>query len=162
VSTEASALKQTRATSRTVAKLVYSILVGCCLLMESGCSEKQISSLNTPAPQRDLAERIRTLGPDGPLIVSFGLLTPGDTEDTIYIIARGKESVPYLVEALNGTNAINVGYAAYCLRKIRSAEGKAAAEKALLKWEPEFGRTSASDFVVDQLSVYLKSTAPPN
>lgn len=109
----------------------------------------------------DLAQRVQALGAE-PIDVHLGAAWVNDTRNTNYIIRHGKASIPFLVEALNETNAVAVGYAAYCLTKIGAVEGKVAAETALSKLNrtPILGMDER--FAVGLLDSYLKSIARPN
>jgi hypothetical protein len=139
---------------------VHLMIVWLCSVGSIGCSEKRPAAQQAPAakktvdagqalsshepiifrgavssvsPPDTLAQRVRKLGD---IYVygwerSLGVQSAFHPEDVTYIIGRGTDSVPFLIELLHGTNEVAVGNAAYCLEEIGSRESKGVAKARL-------------------------------
>jgi hypothetical protein len=102
--------------------------------------------------ERTNALQHETLGP-----IDLGNAVAAPTENTEYIIAQKDRAVPLLIEALKEDGKpVQVGYAAYCLRRIGSDKGKevaAAAHEKLskrgeeIRIEERFARTELKNYL---------------
>ena len=88
---------------------------------------------------------------------SLGSATPFESANVTEIIAEGEKAVPFLVEAFKQENKpIMVGYAAYCLRRIKTDKGKEPAIRLYKKFYKTQSRlTGEEPFAFDQLTLYL-------
>jgi hypothetical protein len=146
-------------------------LVCCCLVLAQilflACNHVSTTSVNSPAPnvnvspapqnQASLKAKVEALEnqPPGPghLGVTSALELPNVTE----IIAEGQNAVPFLVEALKQENKpVLIGYAAYCLRRIKTDKGKEPALHLYKKYFKKRGRlTGEEPFALNELTHYL-------
>ena len=108
-----------------------------------------------------LPQRIEILGSDH-MFTGYAIIF-NCSVNMDYLIRHGKQSTPFLIEALNSLNKYKVGDAAYCLEKIRAAEGKAAAEAVLSKLKSKEKQDLWNDeyYALPLLESYLRSIAPP-
>ncbi len=150
-------------------------IVCCCIVLAQilfvACNHVSTSSVNSPAPnvnvspapqnEASLKAKVEALEnqPPGPghLGVTSALELPNVTE----IIAEGESSVPFLVEALKqDKKPVLVGYAAYCLRKIKTDKGKEPAVRLYRTFYKKFdkgrGRMTGDEiFAFNELTLYL-------
>lgn len=118
------------------------------------------SSENSPVDsekQNKLRRSINALQNDPLGPSSLGGAEAIPTENTKYIIAQKEDAVPMLVEALKESEKpVLVGYAAYCLRQIKSEKGHdiAVKQKSNLSQNPE-NLTPEERFAFVELTRYL-------
>jgi len=88
---------------------------------------------------------------------SLGSAIPFESANVTEIIAEGEKAVPFLLEALKQENKpVLVGYAAYCLRRIKTDKGKEPAIRLYKKFYKSRSRlTGEEPFALDQLTLYL-------
>ena len=93
--------------------------------------------------------------PLGP--ASLGSASPFESANVTEIIAEGEKAVPFLVEALKQENKpVLVGYAAYCLRRIKTDKGKEPALRLYKKLYKSRSRLRGEEpFAFNQLTLYL-------
>ena len=102
--------------------LIFSVLMSCHSNQPAG---------NVQGNDDMLSQRINALQHDplGPIDLGSAIAVP--TDNTEYIIGQKARAVPLLIEALkNDQKPVQVGYAAYCLRRIGSDKGKEVAAAA--------------------------------
>lgn len=145
-----------------IAKLAFGRLLQ--LMIASLLAGGWVMSCHSSQPRADvqtqnktLEERVNALQyePLGPIDLGNAIAAP--SENTEYIIAQKDQAVPLLIEALkDDKKPSQVGYAAYCLRRIGSDKGKevaAAAYDKLLKRgeqiriEERFARTELKNYL---------------
>lgn len=132
------------------------ILLGLCCLFQIGACR---TSPPSPQAQKNniLKERIEALQnePLGPIDLGNAIAYP--TENTEYIIAHKDEAVPLLVDALHeDKKPILIGFAAYCLRRIGSNEGKDAASTMYKALAQKGDQVSLEErFARNELKEYL-------
>ena len=123
--------------------------------MNSSASNSNVS----PTSQDEISLKAKVEGlekqPVGPS--SLGSSTPFESPNVTEIIAEGDKAVPFLVEALNQENKpVLVGYAAYCLRRIKTDKGKDSAIRVYKRFYKRRSRlTYEEPFAFDQLTLYL-------
>jgi hypothetical protein len=148
--------------SRAMFQLSYRTIIIplwlCCLVQIGGCRTSPPSA----GVQKDnaLKERIDALQnePLGPIDSGNAIAYP--TENTEYIIAHKDEAVPLLVEALReDKKPVLIGFAAYCLRRIGSNQGK---DRAATLYKPLADRgdqlSLKERFARSELKKYLDQT----
>ncbi len=146
-------------------------IVCCCVMLAQilfvSCNHVSTSNMNSPAPnvnvspepqnQASLKARIEALQnqPLGPS--SLGVASAFESPNVTEIIAEGENAVPFLVEALKQEKKpILVGYAAYCLRKIKTDKGKEPAVHLYRKLHQKRQRlTGEEPFAFNELTLYL-------
>jgi hypothetical protein len=112
--------------------------------------------------QEALKERINGLGEESVGTISLGRGAAAPSENTEYIISQKDAAVPLLVAVLKDNDAlknekelIKVAYAAYCLRRINSDEGKEAATKLAAKLQAKSeGRSFEENFALGEMLKY--------
>jgi hypothetical protein len=113
----------------------------------------------SPAPQNQASLKAKVdalenqpLGPS-----SLGTATPFESPNVTEIIAEGENAVPFLIEALKQEKKpVLVGYAAYCLRKIKTDKGKEPATDLYRKFYKKRARLIGDErFAFNQLTHYL-------
>ena len=111
----------------------------------------------TPQDQASLKAKVEALEnqPLGPS--SLGSATPFESPNVTEIIAAGDKVVPFLVEALKQEKKpVLVGYAAYCLRGIKTDKGKEPAVNLYKKFYKKRARLIGEEsFAFNQLTHYL-------
>jgi hypothetical protein len=146
-------------------------LACCCLILAQilflACNHVSTTNVNSPAPnvnlspapqnQASLKAKVQALenqplGP-GHLGINEAFESPNVTE----IIAEGETAVPFLVEALKqDKKPVLVGYAAYCLRKIKTDKGKEPAVQSYKRFYKKRGRLTGDEtFALHELTRYL-------
>ena len=120
----------------------------------------------TPQDEASLKAKVEALEnqPLGPS--SLGSATPLELPNVSHIIAEGDKAVPFLVEALDQENKpVLVGYAAYCLKQIRTDKGKDPAIRLYKQfYKRRLRLTGEEPFAFNQLILYLNeiSALPEN
>jgi hypothetical protein len=112
---------------------------------------------NVPGQHDVLKEKIKALQHESLGPIDLGNATAARTENTEYIIDQKDRAVPLLIEALkNNEKPVQVGYAAYCLRRIGSDKGKDVAAAAYgklakrgeeIRIEERFARTELKNYL---------------
>jgi hypothetical protein len=146
-------------------------LVCCCLtlaqILFAACNHVSTTNVNSPAPnvnvspdprnQVSLKAKVEALEnqPLGPS--SLGAATAFESPNVIEIIAEGENAVPFLIDALKQEKKpVLVGYAAYCLRQIKTDKGKDPAVHLYQKYYKKRERlTDEEPFAFNQLTHYL-------
>ena len=146
-------------------------IVSCCLMLAPilfvSCHHAGTTNVNSAAPnvnvspaprnQASLKSKVEALEsqPLGPS--SLGAATPFESPNVTEIIAEGEKAVPFLIEAVQQENKpVLIGYAAYCLRRIKTDKGKEPALSLYKKFYKRRGRlTGEQPFAFNQLTLYL-------
>jgi len=124
--------------------------------VNSSTANANVSS--TPPSQSSLKDKVEALEnqPLGPS--SLGCAAARESANVSEIIAAGEQAVPFLVQALSEQKKpVLVGYAAYCLRKIKSDKGKEAAVRSYKTLYKKRSRlTDDEPFAFNELTLYLE------
>jgi len=112
----------------------------------------------TPLSENSLKAKVKALENEPLGAGSLGYPSARESENVSEIIAAGEKAVPFLVEALNEEKKrILVGYAAFCLRKIKSDKGKEPAVRLYKTFYKKRSRlTDDEPFAFNELTSYLK------
>lgn len=158
-------------TVRTGSRRDRRALVCCCLVLAQilfvACNHESTTNVNSPAPnvnvspdprnQASLKAKVEALqnqmlGP-GHLGINEAFESPNVTE----IIAEGENAVPFLIEGLKQEKKpVLVGYAAYCLRKIKTDKAREPAVQLYKRFYKKRGRlTGDESFALHELTLYL-------
>ncbi len=146
-------------------------IVCCCLILEQilfvACNHVSTTSVNSPAPnvnvspapqnEASLKAKVEALE-NQPLSPShLGIIEAFESPNVNEIIAEGESSVPFLVEALKqDKKPVLVGYAAYCLQKIKTDKGKEPAVQSYKRFYKKRGRLTGDEiFALHELTRYL-------
>jgi len=143
----------------------------CCLILAQilfvSCNHTRTTNVNSSAPtvnvspelwnQASLKAKVEALEnqPLGPS--SLGTASAFESPNVTEIIAEGENAVPFLIEALKQEKKpVLVGYAAYCLRRIKTDKGKEPAVHLYKKfYERRAHLTGEEPFAFNQLTLYL-------
>ena len=154
-------------------------MVVCCLVMTQilfvSCNHVNPTNVNSSTPninvspspqnQASLKAKVDALEnqPLGP--THLGINHPLELQNVSEIIAAGDNAVPFLVEALKQEKKpVLVGYAVYCLRRIKTDKGKEPAVNLYKKLYKRRERLVGDEpFAFNQLIQYLVeiSAIPP-
>lgn len=119
---------------RLYSAVIWPLLI-CCTIQMSFFRSCQGAHSDTDAQNSNmLRERVKSLEnePLGPIDLGNAVAAP--TANTEYIVNQKQEAVPFLVQALNEEKKpVLVGYAAYCLRRIGSKQGREVATRVYEK-----------------------------
>ena len=134
-------------------------LLICCIVQAGGGSACQHSPSRVDVQEGGLLrEHVAALEhePLGPIDLGNAIAVP--TDNTEYIIARKEQAVPLLVEALKEEKKpVLVGYAAYCLRRIGSEQGKNQATQLYRKLSDKGEKVTLEErFARSELKSYLE------
>jgi hypothetical protein len=82
-----------------------------------------------------------------------------ENSQTDAILANGTAAVPTLVAAIDDANSRCVGYAAFCLRKLRAVDGVPEATVRVKSLLEKTKPTSDDRFAIGELRQYIESVA---
>jgi hypothetical protein len=105
---------------------------------------------------------VENLGHEEVTKESLGTPHPVESENVRYILQNGDLAVPFLCKALESTNHVQVGYAAYCLQRLHSKAGSKIAERQHDSYEKlirERGSNSELYFANGCLATYLQAVS---
>jgi len=112
----------------------------------------------TPLGENSLKAKVKALENEPLGAGSLGVSSPRESDNIREIIAAGEKAVPFLVEALNEEKKpVLVGYAAFCLRKIKSDKGKQPAVRLYKTFYKKRSRLRDDEpFAFNELTSYLQ------
>ena len=140
--------------------LTQILLVSCNIVSTSNVNSPtaNVSVSPTPPSLNQLKDKVEALEnqPLGPS--SLGSAIAFESANVSEIIASGEQAVPFLVDALSeDKKPVLVGYAAYCLRKIKSDKGKEPAVRLYKTLYKKRARlTDDEPFAFNELTLYLQ------
>jgi hypothetical protein len=143
---------------RLYSAVIWPLFICCTMQMGFFRSCQRAHSDTDTQKSNMLRERVKSLQnePLGPIDLGNAVAAP--TANTEYIINQKQEAVPFLVQALNEEKKpVLVGYAAYCLRRIGSNQGREAATRAYDKLAGKGENLSIEErFARSELKNYLE------
>ena len=112
----------------------------------------------TPLGENSLKAKVKALENEPLGAGSLGVSSPRESDNIREIIVAGEKAVPFLVEALNEEKKpVLVGYAAFCLRKIKSDKGKEPAVRLYKTFYKKRSRLRDDEpFAFNELTSYLQ------
>ena len=134
-------------------------LVSCNHVSKSNVNSANTNTSSSPTPpgENSLQARVKALEnePLGP--GSLGYPSARESANVSEIIAAGEKAVPFLVEALNEEKKpVLVGYAAFCLRKMKTDKGKEPAVRLYKTFYKRRARLADDEpFAFNELTLYL-------
>ena len=130
------------------------------IILSADCRQTRDEENDLRRIRQKMREAVDVLSEENFGLVEFGVPEPWENENVAWIISRGREAIPFLVEALESGNPVKVGYAAYCLELMRANQGEEAALKKLKILQAIKGADDYRlSFAVNCLRDYLRSIA---
>ncbi|HTJ00388.1 MAG TPA: hypothetical protein VL527_16025 [Dongiaceae bacterium] len=128
-------------------------LAGGCLGFVTGCAHPQSGM------ESELARRIEMLKYES-VDMELGMPRVGSVEDCDYVIQHNPEAIPLLVAVLrNSSNLHQVGFAAHCLRAMKTDAGKKSAAALFAKLDKKKLSNFDEVFAHLELGLYLDELA---